>query len=144
METTFTPMASFLGGALIGLAAAMLLLFNGAIAGISGILGNALFTKSNDRPWRLFFLAGLPIGAVLGVWATADTMGFTMTTNTTMLLLGGGIVGIGSQLGHGCTSGHGVCGIARGSRRSVLATVIFMLSAIVTVYITRHVIGVTS
>ena len=141
METTFTPIAGLVGGGLIGLAATMLLLFNGKIAGISGILGSTFFTDNSDRVWRLMFLLGLPLGAAFGAWLTSDALGFEIARNPLLLIVAGALVGIGTQLGHGCTSGHGVCGVARGSRRSIIATVTFMATAGVTVYVMRHLMG---
>jgi uncharacterized membrane protein YedE/YeeE len=141
METTFTPLAGLLGGALIGLASALLLLGNGKIAGVSGILGGSLFGASEDRGWRLAFLVALPLGAWLARQATGDALGFAITEQPALLIAGGLLVGIGTQLGSGCTSGHGVCGLARGSRRSIVATVTFMATGFVTVYVMRHWLG---
>ena len=138
---TFTPGAGLLGGLLIGAASAALLLANGRIAGISGILGNAFGAARGDRGWRLAFLLGLPLGAWLATRVTGDAMGFTITPDARVLVAAGLLVGVGTQLGSGCTSGHGVCGIARGSRRSLVATGIFMLCAAITVYVARHVVG---
>jgi len=143
METPFTPGSGALGGALIGLSAGLLLLVLGRIAGISGILGRALFGSVSDRAWHLAFLLGLPLGAALVGLAGFDTHGFSITTNPLQLVLAGGLVGFGTQLGNGCTSGHGVCGIARGSRRSIVATATFMATAIGTVLITRHALGIS-
>lgn len=145
METSFTPFTGFLGGILIGLASAGLLLANGRIAGISGILGRTLFADApGERGWRIAFLIGLPIGAGLAIRATADAQGFAITARPELLVAGGLLVGVGTQLGSGCTSGHGVCGIARGSRRSVVATLTFMATAASTVFVVRHVLGVAS
>jgi len=143
METTFTPVTGLLGGVLIGLASAGLLLADGKIAGISGILGRSLFPVSGDLWWRLAFLAGLPIGAWLVARVSPETASFSITGNPLLLVAGGLLVGFGTQLGSGCTSGHGVCGLARGSRRSLVATVTFMASAAITVFLVRHVLGVS-
>lgn len=150
MSTSFTPWAGAFGGVLIGLASALLLVSIGKIAGISGILGRSLFASRGDLGWRLAFLAGLPIGAgiaarlarggVLGVFA--DTSPFVITNDPTLLIVGGLLVGYGTQLGNGCTSGHGVCGLARGSQRSLVATVTFLATAMVTVFVLRHVLEV--
>ena len=140
-ETVFTPGAGLVGGALIGLASAALLLANGRIAGISGILGRGLRAPAGDRGWRIAFLVALPLGAWLGTLAGADAMGFAIAANPLVLVTGGLLVGFGTQLGGGCTSGHGVCGMARGARRSIVATVTFMLVAAVTVFVARHVLG---
>jgi uncharacterized membrane protein YedE/YeeE len=141
MDTTFTPLLGLTGGVLIGLAAGLLLLLNGKIAGISGVLGGSIFSSQGDRAWRLMFLAGLPLGATVGTWLTGDALGFAIASNPALLIGAGLLVGVGTQLGSGCTSGHGVCGMARGSRRSIVATVTFMVIAGLTVYIVRHVIG---
>lgn len=143
METTFTPISGLLGGVLIGLASAGLLLASGKIAGISGILGRSLFPESGDLGWRLAFLVGLPIGAWLTARVSPGTTEFSITANTLLLVAGGLFVGFGTQLGNGCTSGHGVCGLARGSRRSIVATVTFMATAAITVFLVRHVLRVS-
>jgi hypothetical protein len=140
--TPFTPLEGVLGGALIGLAAALLLWTDGKVAGISGILSRALVPARGDFAWRLAFLAGLPLGATLVVRATHDVHGFTITASWPTLIAGGLLVGFGTALGNGCTSGHGVCGIARGSRRSIAATATFLASAIVATFVLRHVLGV--
>ena len=140
-ETTFTPLAGLIGGALIGLASAGLLLADGKIAGVSGILGRSFFPASGDLGWRLAFLIGLPIGAWLATRATGDALGFAITGDLRLLIAGGFLVGLGTQIGSGCTSGHGVCGMARGSRRSLLATLTFMLTGALTVFVMRHLLG---
>lgn len=140
-ETTFTPLAGLIGGALIGLASALLLLANGRIAGISGILGRSFFPAAGDLGWRLAFLIGLPVGAWLATLATSDALGFAISGDFRLLVAAGFLVGLGTQIGGGCTSGHGVCGMARGSQRSILATLTFMLTAAVTVFVMRHVLG---
>ena len=141
MDTSFTPTAGLVGGALIGLAAGALLLANGKIAGISGILGRSFFHQRGDLGWRLTFLAGLPLGACLATWVAGDSHGFTIRREPILLVVAGLLVGVGTQLGNGCTSGHGVCGIARGSRRSILATGVFMTTALVVVFVLRHALG---
>jgi uncharacterized membrane protein YedE/YeeE len=141
METTFTPVTGLLGGVLIGLASVGLLLANGKIAGISGILGRSFFAVAADRGWRIAFLVGLPLGAWIATRATGDALGFSIISSPAFLIAGGLLVGVGTQLGNGCTSGHGVCGIARGSRRSILATLVFMGAAAATVFVMRHLIG---
>jgi len=141
METAFTPGAGLLGGALIGIASAVLLLADGKIAGISGILGRGFFARGEDLPWRIAFLAGLPLGAWLAATLTGDIPGFAMASNPLLLIAGGLLVGIGTQLGNGCTSGHGVCGMGRGSRRSIVATLTFMATAGATVFVVRHLLG---
>jgi len=140
-EPSFTPWAGLAGGALIGLASGTLLLANGKIAGISGILGRSLFAVAGDVGWRIAFLMGLPLGAMLAFSVGGDPHGFEITTNPFLLISGGLLVGFGTQLGNGCTSGHGVCGLARGSRRSSVATFTFMASAVLTVFVMRHLMG---
>jgi uncharacterized membrane protein YedE/YeeE len=141
IATEFTPWTGLLGGALIGLASSLLMLANGRIAGISGILGPSLFPSQGDLVWRLAFLVGLPLGAGIVQQLSADLHGFAITPRLGVLIAGGLLVGFGTQLGNGCTSGHGVCGLARGSRRSLVATLVFMASGVGTVFIMRHVVG---
>jgi uncharacterized membrane protein YedE/YeeE len=141
METQFAPLLGTLGGALIGCASALLWLVNGRIAGISGILGRALTPVRGDFAWRLAFLIGLPLGASAVTLAAGDLHGFVITPRVPLLVLGGLLVGFGTALGSGCTSGHGVCGIARGSRRSLAATAVFMAAGVLTVFVMRHGLG---
>jgi uncharacterized membrane protein YedE/YeeE len=136
----FTPLASFGGGLLIGLAAAMLLLANGRIAGISGIVGGLLRPARGDIGWRLAFLLGL-LAAPL-VWLAFQAMPPAQIDHAPGLLaIAGLLVGIGTRFGSGCTSGHGVCGIARLSPRSLVATLCFMLAGFATVFVIRHIIS---
>jgi uncharacterized membrane protein YedE/YeeE len=139
--TEFTPVTGAIGGALIGLASAGLLLADGRVAGVSGILGRSLFPAKGDLGWRLAFLAGLPLGAWLTGLAWPDTRALAVTGSVPLLVAGGLLVGLGTQIGSGCTSGHGVCGVARGSRRSIVATATFMAVAIATTFVARHVLG---
>jgi uncharacterized membrane protein YedE/YeeE len=126
------------GGVLIGLSAAFLLWANGRIAGVSGILGGALQPGIVDRSWRLAFLLGLVVsGALLAVLWPAR-FEFSGLPRLPWLALAGVLVGFGTRLGNGCTSGHGVCGIGRGSRRSIAATLTFMITAAITLYLVRH------
>ncbi|MGK5052322.1 YeeE/YedE family protein [Janthinobacterium sp. RB2P8] len=136
----FTPWTSLAGGMLIGLAAAVFLLFNGRIAGISGILGGLLQWPAGDVAWRIVFLLGL-VGAplVYGLFAPLPTV--QVDAGTATLVAAGLLVGIGTRYGSGCTSGHGVCGLSRRSPRSLVATVAFMAAGFITVFIVRHVIG---
>lgn len=136
----FTPGLSLAGGLLIGLAAAVLVLFNGRIAGISGILGGLLSRSRHDIGWRVIFLAGL-IGAPVLATLPGRPPVVEIEAGWGEVLMAGFLVGIGTRYAGGCTSGHGVCGISRGSVRSVVATLTFMASAIVTVYVLRHLIG---
>jgi uncharacterized membrane protein YedE/YeeE len=136
----FTPWRSLAGGMLIGLSTAMFVLLNGRIAGISGILGGLLRPLRGDVWWRVAFLLGL-VGAPI-VFAMFSPLPQTRTeAGTVGLIVAGLLVGIGTRYGSGCTSGHGVCGLSRGSMRSLAATVSFMLAGIATVFIVRHVIG---
>lgn len=140
-EAEFTPFAGIAGGILIGLASAGLLLANGRIAGVSGILGRSFFPAADDLGWRVAFLAGLPLGAWLVGLVAPSTTTLAITQSLPLLVAGGLLVGVGTQVGSGCTSGHGVCGIARGSRRSIVATATFMAVGIATVFVVRHLLG---
>jgi len=136
----FTPLSALIGGALIGLAATALYAATGRIAGVSGIAGGLLRAGSGDAGWRLLFLAGLVIGAgATGLAAGMPTL--RIDASWPVLVIAGLLVGYGTQLGGGCTSGHGVCGIARFSLRSIAATLVFMAAAAGTVFVMRHIIG---
>ena len=125
------------GGVLIGLASSLLILLNGRIAGISGILGGLLHPGTNDVAWRFTFLAGLVVSPlVYGLLATLPLV--EVEAEPWLLILAGLLVGFGTRLGSGCTSGHGVCGIARVSMRSIAATLVFIVSGMLTVYVMRH------
>jgi uncharacterized membrane protein YedE/YeeE len=137
----FTPLSGAIGGALIGLAAALLLALNGRIAGISGIVGGLLPPRAGDMGWRLLFVAGLALGALLLRIMGGEPLAAPTGTSTLLLALGGVLVGFGSRLGSGCTSGHGICGLARFSPRSLVAVATFMGSAMVTVFVLRHLLG---
>ena len=134
----FTPWASLAGGMLIGLAAALLILFNGRIAGISGILGGLLRPRQGDLGWRIAFLAGL-VGTPLlyRLWQALPAV--RIDAGTPALIVAGLLVGVGVRYGAGCTSGHGVCGLSRLSPRSLAATCAFMAAGFLTVYLLRHV-----
>jgi len=134
----FTPLASTLGGVMIGLAAATMLLFNGRIAGISGVLGGLFGAPASDRTWRLSFLAGLLIGG-LGLLAFAPQV-YTDTLQLPLWALGlaGLLVGIGTRMGGGCTSGHGVCGLPRLSKRSFTAVGVFMFTGGLSAWVTMN------
>lgn len=137
----FTPIASLCGGMLIGLSASLLLLWDGKIAGISGIAGGLLNPTKGDTAWRALFLAGLLTGG-LGFYLFApQVFAITISRSAAALLVAGLLVGFGTRLGNGCTSGHGVCGISRFSTRSIVATITFMITGIVTVYIINHLFG---
>lgn len=138
---SFTPVSAALGGALIGLSAVWLMASAGRIAGISGILGGAFEASKGDKFWRLTFLAGLLIGPLLVGLFKAELLRADFPVSGPLLIIGGICVGVGTQLGNGCTSGHGVCGNARLSIRSLIATLTFMVTGIMTVFIMRHVVG---
>ena len=141
--TEFTPWAGLVGGLLIGAAATLLLWLNGRIAGVSGIVGGLLARNPGDSSWRLLFIGGLLLGGFIYQTLTSS-LGVAIQQPLPLMLLAGFIVGFGTRIGSGCTSGHGVCGLGRKSVRSLTATTVFMLSAVVTVYIIRHVIGAAS
>jgi uncharacterized membrane protein YedE/YeeE len=134
----FTPVSGLVGGLLIGLAAALLLLLNGRISGISGIVGGLLVRESSETSWRVMFVAGLLLGALAYVLATGSAISVKMQASLPVLVVAGLLVGFGTRLGSGCTSGHGICGIARLSKRSIAATAMFLGVAILTVFLTRH------
>ena len=136
----FTPWSSLTGGLLIGTAAAILLLFNGKIAGISGILGDLLRPVSGDIGWGMAFLLGLVAAPLVYVLAAPLPIVHVKADMTT-LVVAGLLVGIGTRYGSGCTSGHGVCGLSRLSPRSMAATAAFMIAGFVTVFISRHLLG---
>ncbi len=134
-----TPLSGLLGGALIGLSAAMLMLLTGRIAGISGIFGGLLVQGAKDRGWRLAFVAGLIAAPLIASILTGALLPSpAMPASLFLIVVAGLLVGFGSRMGGGCTSGHGVCGVARLSARSLIATAVFMIAAIVTVAIARH------
>lgn len=138
----FTPVGGLIGGLLIGLASVLLLLFNGRIAGISGIVGGLLSPgprKAGDAVWRAAFVAGLVLGG-LGYAFVGGGLPVEVEASLPVLAVAGLLVGFGTRLGSGCTSGHAVSGIARLSKRSIAATTTFMLVAILTVFVVRHVL----
>ncbi|MBN1207159.1 MAG: YeeE/YedE family protein [Myxococcaceae bacterium] len=135
-------LTALMGGALIGLSASLLLLFNGRIAGISGIAGGLLAHRTRaELSWRITFLLGLVGGGFLvrALWPQA--LGAPTVPGAAWVVAAGLLVGIGTKLGNGCTSGHGVCGISRGATRSIVATLTFMATGAVTVFLVRHVLG---
>ena len=134
----FTPLSALLGGALIGLSATILLLFNGRMAGISGIMNGLFNSPKDERNWRLTFLCGLIIGAIIFQTISPDFFAPRQGYPLWLVAVGGFLVGIGTRLGNGCTSGHGICGIATLSIRSIFATLTFMGAGMITVYIIRH------
>ena len=140
MITDFTPFASLFGGILIGLGAVILMAFNGRIAGMTAMLGGVLEPRNPDSPWRLAFLAGA-IAAPLVATLLGAEFAFSSPTTGPLLAVGGLIVGVGVTYGSGCTSGHGVCGLARLSPRSMVATLTFMATTFATVTLMRHGFG---
>lgn len=137
--TEATPINSLVGGILIGVAVSILILFNGKVAGISGILGGVLKLKAEDIGWRLLFLLGLLVSPVIySIFFALPKVNFESGHWT--VLTAGLLVGLGTRYGSGCTSGHGICGISRLSIRSLVATMTFMLAGVVTVFITHHLI----
>lgn len=141
--TEFTPVASALGGAVIGLSAVLLMYVSGRIAGVSGILRRMLWPDSTSRPLEAAaFILGLVLAPVAWTLVTAQPVLQTVSDNLGKVAIAGLLVGVGTTLANGCTSGHGVCGLSRLSVRSIIATGIFMLAAVITVYLTRHVMGI--
>jgi uncharacterized protein len=138
----FTPVSALTGGLLIGASAALLLILNGRIAGISGILVGLLQPTRGDAGWRIAFLAGLLVAPLIYTAVTGSRPSAAINASIGPLILGGLLVGFGTRLSGGCTSGHSVCGIGRASPRSIAATLMFMATAFVTVFITRHLMGV--
>jgi uncharacterized protein len=137
----FTPVSAAIGGALIGLSAVLLMVLNGRIAGVTGVFAGLIDPVSTDRAWRATFIAGMILAPL-----SAALVGYTipiprMPASLVTVVIAGLLVGFGTRLSNGCTSGHGVCGIARLSPRSITATVVFMAAAIVVVALTRHVLG---
>jgi uncharacterized protein len=142
METTFTPIQSLLGGSLIGLSAVLLMLTQGRIMGATGILAG-IFAPSSDKDWR--WRVALVLGMMTGPWVVLGLTGalpqMAFPIETPALIIGGLLVGVGVTFGGGCTSGHGVCGLARFSPRSLAATLTFMVSCAASVFVIRHVLG---
>ncbi|UJF22629.1 YeeE/YedE family protein [Shewanella sp. OMA3-2] len=138
--TEFTPISALIGGALLGFGALLLLVVNGRIAGISGILSGALQFNTPHTSWRWAFLGGLIASGLLAPFASL-TLPTTLDASWGLTICGGFVVGFGAYLGGGCTSGHGICGIGRMSVRSIVATIVFMLVAAIVVFINRHVVG---
>lgn len=137
---SFTPWTSLAGGAVLGLSAALFVLLNGRIAGISGVVGGLLRPRGGDLAWRIAFVAGLLLAPLTyGLFAELPTM--QVAADAPLLVVAGLLVGAGTRLGSGCTSGHGVCGISRLSPRSIVATLAFMASGFLTVFLTHHVLN---
>lgn len=140
ISPAFTPWTALAGGSLIGAAATLLLWANGRIAGISGIVGHALAREPGDLAWRLLFIAGLIAGGAIGFSVVPGSTPVAAVASPYLVVLAGLCVGIGTSYGGGCTSGHGVCGVARRSARSLVATVTFIVAGIATVFVLRHVL----
>ncbi len=141
--TDFTPYSALVGGALIGLSAVVLMLGNGRIAGASGIFAGLLTLEFNaEFAWRLIFFIGMLLGAAMSGIFFFSASSISFHGGPALIIPAGLIVGVGTVLGSGCTSGHGICGLSRFSLRSLAATCTFMAVAIVTVFITRHIMGV--
>ena len=140
--TSFTPIASLAGGVLIGIGATILLLFNGRILGISGILAGIV--SSTDRAWRALFVGTLVVAGAVAALSTPTAFGSGELADWPVMIAAGVCVGVGTRMGAGCTSGHGVCGLPRLSLRSLVATLTFMGAGILTVAVMRHVFGVAS
>ncbi len=138
--TEFTPLQSLLGGALIGLSAVLLMALHGRIAGMTGILSGIIPPLAGDWSWRAVFLAGAFISPLIYL-AAGGEIEFSLPLGIPAVVFGGLLVGIGVHFGNGCPSGHGICGIARLSSRSIVAVVTFMITAFITVFVVRHVIG---
>ena len=138
----FTPISAAFGGLLVGISASVLWLGLGRIAGISGILGALWTPQAGDIAWRIAFLIGLIVAPLIYASAGGGVPPITISVSPLLVVAGGLLVGFGTRLGGGCTSGHGVCGLARLSTRSIAATAVFMATAILTSFVLRHVIGV--
>ena len=137
----FTPVASLIGGILIGLSVSAMLLFNGKIAGISGIVAGLLSPTKSDVPWRAAFVAGLLTGGLFLKVLSAQVFEIGVVRSGGAFVLAGLLIGFGARLGSGCTSGHGVCGISRFSRRSIIATATFIATGAAAVYVVNHLLG---
>ena len=132
----FTPIPAFVGGILIGLAVIIFLVGNGRLAGISGIVDNLFFSK-NNRLDNILFIVGIILGPTIYQTVTKSIIPFTITTSIPVVMLGGIFVGVGTKIGSGCTSGHGICGISRFSIRSIVATLVFLTTGVLTVLVMR-------
>ncbi len=141
--TEFTPLLSLIGGALIGVSAVLLMAFHGRIAGVSGIASRILppWESKDEIGWRVSFLVGILAAPLVFRMISGQTPVQSVSNNIPLMIAAGLLVGFGAVFGNGCTSGHGVCGMARLSRRSIIATATFMGAAFVTVFIVRHVMG---
>jgi uncharacterized membrane protein YedE/YeeE len=139
--SNFTPLSAAIGGVLIGLSAVLLMLLTGRIAGISGIFSGLLNLRGEDKGWRIAFIAGLILAPMIAGSIGDGMAPPKLPANWVIIVAAGLLVGFGTRLGGGCTSGHGLCGIGRLSMRSITATIVFMVTAVITVAITHHVLG---
>lgn len=139
----FTPVSATIGGLLIGSASSLMLLLKGRIAGVSGIVGGLLHPSRGDASWRVLFLIGMMAAPAIYLLFAGKLPPVPETGSPRMILVAGLLVGFGTRLGSGCTSGHGVCGLGRRSVRSLVYTLAFMASGILTVFVMRHVCGVS-
>lgn len=137
----FTPWSALLGGALIGLAASMFLLLTGRVTGISGVVGGLLAPKPGDVAWRMAFVGGLAVGGVVAAFAMPAQVAFEVARSPAAIVVAGLLVGFGTRLGNGCTSGHGVCGISRLSTRSLVATATFLATGVGTAVVIGRFFG---
>jgi uncharacterized membrane protein YedE/YeeE len=137
----FTPLSALIGGTLIGLAAVVLWVMDGRVAGISGIVGGIVNPIDGDTGWRISFLLGLIVAPLAYSAASGGLPSVTISSSLPLLAVGGLLVGFGTRLGGGCTSGHGVCGVARLSPRSLVATLVFMAGGFATTFLARHLFG---
>jgi uncharacterized membrane protein YedE/YeeE len=138
--TNFTPWSALFGGALIGISASILLLFNGRVAGISGILGGLVRPRAEETSWRAFFIVGLLVGGVVLFLLRPASFG-AAPVSLPLAIVAGVFVGFGTRLGSGCTSGHGVCGLSRFSGRSFAATLTFMATGAMAAFVVQHLLG---
>ena len=138
---SFTPMASLVGGVMIGVAALLLMLLHGRVMGMSGILSGIVRPAARDNvQWRLLFVAGALLGPLAVIYPVGQSVDVVPVASGLLLPVAGFLVGLGTAIGSGCTSGHGICGLARLSMRSAAAVGMFMITAVITVYIVRHVV----
>lgn len=141
MFENFTPVSALLGGVLIGASASLMLLAHGRVTGISGILGGLLQPRGGDLSWRAWFLGGLLLAGLVGGMLAPEAFTFGIERSFGAVVVAGLLVGVGTRLGSGCTSGHGVCGLSRLSTRSLAATVTFMATGALAVWVVEHVLG---
>ena len=138
----FTPVSALIGGGLIGVSVSLLFVLNGRLAGVSGIVADLLPPAKGESSWRILFLVGLVAGTLIYIALAGDTYEVTFSLSWPFIVIGGLLTGIGTRIGGGCTSGHGVCGIGRLSQRSIVATITFIVFGGLTVFAVRHVVGV--